>query len=358
MERDPAPGAPTPDAEAHSAVESAIDGYLSYLELVKGRSANTVRAYGRDLRSACEGLTKVNEFTLERGRDVLDWAIESGASRSSVARLVSSMRGFGGWLSHTGQVPVNPVSGLQAPKASKNLPRVLHSEQAEAVLELDRRRAAAAGGRDGTADRDGTKTGTDTDAESGAAPAADPATDPAADPATHALAVRDWAMLELLYATGIRVSELCGADLQDLGDRELRVTGKGDKTRVVPFGPTAQRALDAWIDVRHLLRASANRSDSGRTALFVGRRGGRIDQRRVRELVHAASRDAGVPGISPHGLRHSAATAVLEGGADLRVVQELLGHSSMQTTQIYTHVGAERLRAVYRMAHPRSGSQE
>ncbi|MGO1464312.1 MAG: site-specific integrase, partial [Candidatus Corynebacterium faecigallinarum] len=177
MERDPAPGAPTPDAEAHSAVESAIDGYLSYLELVKGRSANTVRAYGRDLRSACEGLTKVNEFTLERGRDVLDWAIESGASRSSVARLVSSMRGFGGWLSHTGQVPVNPVSGLQAPKASKNLPRVLHSEQAEAVLELARRRAAAAGGRDGTADRDGTQTGTDTDAESGAAPAADPATD-------------------------------------------------------------------------------------------------------------------------------------------------------------------------------------
>ncbi|HIW91655.1 MAG TPA: tyrosine recombinase XerC [Candidatus Corynebacterium avicola] len=327
MEPDPAPS---------TEVDSAIDGYLSYLELVKGRSQNTVRAYGRDLRSACEGLTSVNEFTLERGRDVLDWAIEAGASRASVARLVSSMRGFGGWLSHTGQLPVNPVSGLQAPKPSKNLPRVLHSEQAEAVLELARSRAADARGEGAEAD---------------------------ADPATEALAVRDWAMLELLYATGIRVSELCGADLQDLGERELRVTGKGDKTRVVPFGPTAQRALDAWIDVRHHLRAPAGAGksspgESGRTALFVGRRGGRIDQRRVRELVHAASRDAGVPGISPHGLRHSAATAVLEGGADLRVVQELLGHSSMQTTQIYTHVGADRLRAVYKMAHPRSGSQD
>jgi integrase/recombinase XerC len=309
-------------------LSAAIDDYLSYLELVKGRSANTVRAYRRDLQSACEGLTTVDEFTLERCRDVLDWAIESGSSRSSVARLVSSMRSFGTWLSHTGRVEVNPVSGLQAPSPKRHLPRVLQSEQADTVLEMVRQRA--------------------TSGESGTAP----------DPLT----VRDWAMLEMLYATGLRVSELCGADLDDLGDRELRVTGKGNKPRVVPFGPTAQKALDAWIDVRHLVavqKGSGETSAGTRSrALFLGRRGGRIDQRRVREIVHAASRDAGVPGISPHGLRHSAATAVLEGGADLRVVQELLGHSSMQTTQIYTHVGSERLRAVYRQAHPRSGYQE
>ncbi|MGO1948843.1 MAG: tyrosine recombinase XerC [Mycobacteriaceae bacterium] len=304
-------------------IDDAIDGYLSYLELVKGRSANTVRAYGRDLRAACEGLDRVDQFTLDRARDVLDWAIESGSSRASVARLVSSLRGFGGWLSHTGALPVNPVSGLQAPAAQRHLPRVLHSEQADLVLELARGRVDSA------------------------------------DPLT----VRDWAMLELLYATGIRVSELCGADLGDLEDRGLRVTGKGNKPRVVPFGPTAQRALDAWIDVRHHLipAGHAGKATSTRaaaplpTALFLGRRGGRIDQRRVREIVHAASVEAGVPGVSPHGLRHSAATAVLEGGADLRVVQELLGHSSMNTTQIYTHVGSERLRAVYRQAHPRSG---
>lgn len=311
-------------------VAEAIDDYLEYLALVKGRSVNTVTAYGRDLRAACEGLENVDQFTLERGRDVLDWALEAGASRASVARLVSSMRGFGSWLSHTGRLPLNPVSALQAPTPQRHLPRVLDNRQADALLDHARRRAQQTG--------PGGEAGPDADG--------------------HTVAVRDWAILELLYASGIRVSELCGADLGDLGDRDLRVTGKGNRTRVVPFGTSAREALDVWLDVRHHLAARKKAQTSTVPALFLGSRGGRIDQRRVREIVHSAAEAAGTPGISPHGLRHTSATAVLEGGADLRVVQELLGHTSMQTTQIYTHVGAERLRQVYRRAHPRSGYQE
>ncbi|MDN5720756.1 MAG: tyrosine recombinase XerC [Corynebacterium sp.] len=309
-------------------VEEAIGGYLEYLELVKGRSPNTVRAYGRDLYSACEGLGSVEEFTLERGRDVLDWALEAGASRATVARLVSAMRGFGGWLSHTGRLPGNPVSALQAPPPQRHLPRVLSNDQAGTLLERAQRLAQGQI-QDGTQD--------------------------APDAHAHALRVRDWAMLELLYASGIRVAELCGADLADLGDRDLRVTGKGAKTRVVPFGTAARTALDAWLEVRGDLAARRGPKRPATSALFLGSRGGRIDQRRVREVVHAAAEAAGTPGVTPHGLRHSSATAVLEGGADLRVVQEFLGHASMQTTQIYTHVGTERLRQVYRQAHPRSG---
>lgn len=309
-------------------VDEAIGGYLEYLELVKGRSPNTVRAYGRDLRSACEGLGAVEEFTLERGRDVLDWALEAGASRATVARLVSAMRGFGGWLSHTGRLPGNPVSALQAPPPQRHLPRVLSNDQAGTLLERAQQQAEQ--------------------------PIQD-ATPDASDAHSHALRVRDWAMLELLYASGIRVAELCGADLADLGDRDLRVTGKGSKTRVVPFGTAARKALDAWLEVRQDLAARRPSKRPATSALFLGSRGGRIDQRRVREVVHAAAEAAGTPGVTPHGLRHSSATAVLEGGADLRVVQEFLGHASMQTTQIYTHVGTERLRQVYRQAHPRSG---
>ncbi|MGJ0182767.1 tyrosine recombinase XerC [Corynebacterium glyciniphilum] len=320
--------APEEPADA-GPVNEAIDAYLEYLSLVKGRAVNTVTAYGRDLRAACEGLESIDQFTLDRGRDVLDWALESGASRASVARLVSSMRGFGSWLSHTGRLPLNPVSALQAPTPQRHLPRVLNNNQADTLLDHARAQAEL----------------TDTDIDN------------PGDDHRRALAVRDWAILELLYASGIRVSELCSADLADLGDRDLRVTGKGNKTRIVPFGTSAREAMNAWINVRPRLSARRAGNQPAVPALFLGSRGGRIDQRRVREIVHNAATEAGTPGISPHGLRHTSATAVLEGGADLRVVQELLGHASMQTTQIYTHVGSERLRRVYRQAHPRSGFQ-
>lgn len=160
-------------------------------------------------------------------------------------------------------------------------------------------------------------------------------------------------MLELLYATGIRVGELCGLDVDDLDHerRVVRVLGKGRKERTVPYGAPAARALDAWL---HRGRAALARSGSG-PALFLGARGGRLDQRAVRSLVHARLADVpGAPDLGPHGLRHTAATHLLEGGADLRSVQELLGHASLATTQIYTHVTTDRLRQAFKQAHPRA----
>jgi integrase/recombinase XerC len=167
-----------------------------------------------------------------------------------------------------------------------------------------------------------------------------------------AVGARDLAVLELLYATGIRVGELCALDVDDLdhGRRVLRVLGKGRKERTVPYGVPAQRALDDWLAARTELAVAG----SG-PALFLGVRGRRIDQRAVRTLVHARLAEVpGAPDLGPHGLRHTAATHLLEGGADLRSVQELLGHASLATTQIYTHVSAERLRAAYTQAHPRA----
>jgi integrase/recombinase XerC len=160
-------------------------------------------------------------------------------------------------------------------------------------------------------------------------------------------------MLELLYATGVRVGELCGLDVDDIdGDRRtIRVTGKGDRQRVVPFGVPAAEALDRWLKVGR----PGLTSENSPPALFLGRRGGRIDQRQVRRMVHLAlERVEGTPSLGPHGLRHSAATHLLDGGADLRSVQELLGHATLTTTQLYTHVSVERLRASYRQAHPRA----
>jgi len=167
------------------------------------------------------------------------------------------------------------------------------------------------------------------------------------------IALRDRLIVELLYATGIRVGELCGLDLDDV-DRDrrvLRVTGKGDKERSTPFGGPAVSALNAWIAHGRPELAT----DRSGPALLLGRRGGRIDPRQARTAVHdALAAVPGAPDMGPHGLRHSAATHLLEGGADLRVVQELLGHSSLATTQIYTHVSVDRLRAVHDRAHPRA----
>ena len=169
--------------------------------------------------------------------------------------------------------------------------------------------------------------------------------------AARAVALRDVALLEVLYATGVRVAELCGLDVDDIdrSRRTLRVLGKGDKERTVPYGLPASRALEDWLAVRANLV-----SDAAGRALFVGVRGRRLNPRAVRGAVHRAAALAGVADLGPHGLRHSAATHVLSGGADLRSVQELLGHSSLATTQRYTHVSAERLRAVYAQAFPRA----
>jgi integrase/recombinase XerC len=236
-----------------------------------------------------------------------------GKARTTLARRATAARVFTAWLARTGHVSADPGSSLGSPRAHKTLPGVLRADEARDLLE-----AATALADDGSP-----------------------------------LGLRDVAMLELLYATGIRVGELVGLDVDDLDhDRQvLRVLGKGRKERTTPFGHPAARAVDRWLA---LGRPALQVPGSG-AALFLGARGGRIDQRAVRELVHRRLRDVpGAPDLGPHGLRHTAATHLLEGGADLRSVQELLGHASLATTQLYTHVTTDRLRQAYRQAHPRA----
>ncbi|UFS96562.1 tyrosine recombinase XerC [Nocardia huaxiensis] len=300
-------------------LEALLTEYGRHLRLGRNRSENTVRAYVGDARSLLEGLvgrsadSGVGEVDLALLRAWLAEQAAGGAARTTMARRASSARTFTAWLTHTGRLTVDPGPRLGSPRAHRVLPSVLGKEQAKAVMDA---------------------------AESGAAQH---------DP----MALRDRLMVELLYATGIRVSELCGLDIEDV-DRErrvVRVLGKGNKERSVPFGGPADQALDAWL--RHGRPAFATEK-SGR-ALLLGRRGRRVDQRQVRTVVHEVV--SAVPGASdmgPHGLRHSAATHLLEGGADLRVVQEILGHASLATTQLYTHVSIERLKKVHDQAHPRA----
>jgi integrase/recombinase XerC len=231
-----------------------------------------------------------------------------GAARTSQARRAAAARTFTAWAHRTGLAGSDAGAQLASPRAHRDLPTVLRAEQAADLVE---------------------------------APPGD------AEPVT----LRDRAVLEMLYATGVRVSELCGLDLADVDDarRVIRVFGKGAKERAVPYGVPAQRALDQWLRGGRPVLAAA-----GEKAVFVGARGGRVQQTVVRRIVAAAARSAGLPHLSPHDLRHSAATHLLDGGADLRAVQDLLGHASLSSTQIYTHVSTERLRAAFRQAHPRA----
>jgi integrase/recombinase XerC len=301
------------------AIEAVLGEFDEYLDLECLRSAHTRRAYLGDLRSLFAFLeAEATDPALERLslpllRSWLSSQAAAGTARTTLARRTSAVKTFTAWALRRGLLDDDPACRLQLPRARRTLPAVLRQDQA-----LDAMNAATSGAQQG-------------------------------DP----LALRDRLIVELLYATGIRVSELCGLDVDDVdtGARVLRVLGKGDKQRTVPFGEPALRALTTWLaEGRPALVGAA----SG-FALLLGVRGGRIDPRQVRTVVHdtVAAVD-GAPDIGPHGLRHSAATHLLEGGADLRVVQELLGHSSLATTQLYTHVSVARLRAVHDQAHPRA----
>jgi integrase/recombinase XerC len=300
-------------------IEAILEEFADYLALERGRSAHTQRAYLGDLRSLFDYLAQrapgagVGGLTLPILRSWLAAQAGAGAARTTLARRTSAVKTFTAWASRRGVLPTDPASRLQVPKAGRTLPAVLRQDQA-----LDAMAAANSGAQQG-------------------------------DP----LALRDRLIVELLYATGIRVSELCGLDIDDVdtGRRLLRVLGKGNKQRSVPFGEPAGVALASWLaDGRPALATGA----SG-LALLLGARGRRLDQRQARTVVHqTVAAVAGAPDIGPHGLRHSAATHLLEGGADLRIVQELLGHSTLATTQLYTHVTVARLRAVHDQAHPRA----
>ena len=305
-------------AEQITQLEAAIDDFADYALLVKGRSPATVKGYRSDLRTLVPLCATFADFTLPTLRAWLADALRSGLARSTMARRTAAARAFSTWAYERGHLDSDVAARLATPQVNRHLPDVVTPARAGQLVEAEIN-----------------------------ADAASPE------------AARDRAMLELLYATGMRVAELTGLDIADIdaSRRLARVTGKGNKQRVVPFGDNAATAVEAWLARRpELLKpgAAASSASSAAEALFLGSRGGRIDQRQVRRVVERAAQRTGDSDLSPHALRHSAATHMLEGGADLRVVQELLGHSSLQTTQIYTHVSAQRLKSVYDQAHPRA----
>lgn len=291
-----------------------------------------MHAYGSDLRTLAalateRGLTDTDQVELELLRDWLWRSAQSGAAKATLARHAAAARGFTAWCARTGVASADAGARLRAPKPDRTLPRVLTREQIDGLLD----RLAGA-------------------------------VDNAPDDRERARALRDRAMVELLYASALRVSELAGLDLGDvdLGRLTVRVLGKGSKERVVPFGVPASDAIVDYLQRGRpvLVAAAAGEGERGGAAgspIFLGMRGARIGSRAVYSLV--SSLLTAVPGdgpAGPHALRHSTATHLLDGGADLRAVQELLGHASLGTTQIYTHVSAERLKESYRAAHPRA----
>jgi integrase/recombinase XerC len=297
-------------------LERAVSDFAVYLSAERGFSPHTVRSYSADLAdlerfTTTRGIETTDGLDLEVLRDWLWDGSKAGLAKSTLARRSAAVRSFSSWLARTGAAPTDAGSRLRAPKADHHLPRVLTRGQIDGLLVglTDR----AAGG--------------------------------------DAIATRDLAIVELLYASALRVSEIVGLDLGDidLGRLTVRVTGKGAKERVVPFGAPAGRAIVDYERHRHELTTEPT------AAVFLGARGKRIGTRTVYELI--AGLLAELPGsgpAGPHTLRHTAATHLLDGGADLRSVQELLGHASLGTTQLYTHVSAERLKEAYRTAHPRA----
>ncbi len=307
-------------------LSDAIENFVLYLTAERGFSANTARAYRTDLTgftrfAESRGIDRIDGITLDLMRDWLWTDSQSGLARSTLARHSAAARSFTAWLARTDALAADPAVRLKSPKPGRTLPRVINRSQMDDLLGILSARAA---------------------------------TD---DPG----AVRDLAVVELLYASGLRVSELVGLDVNDVDlDRlTVRVTGKGAKERVVPFGVPAQSAIVDYLRRARPRLAEVELPDGfparSTPALFLGTRAKRLGVRAVYRLVAGLLADLPGTGPSgPHALRHTAATHLLDGGADLRAVQDLLGHASLGTTQIYTHVSAERLKDAYRTAHPRA----
>jgi len=295
------------------------DAFLKYLESERNLSAHTIRAYLGDLDSFFEHLEKLDviDFSKLELSHIRSWLANQqvkGGARTTLSRRAVSIRLFTKWATKKGYLAKDVGATLATPKGARTLPEVLNVTDTGLAMDALATRVA---------EEDGP------------------------------LAKRDCAMVEVLYASGARVSELCGLDLQDIDYERntIRVIGKGNKERTIPLGNPAMRALEAWLkDGRPSL--AGDKSDR---AVFLGARGKRIDQRTVRTVVYQALEALeGAVKLGPHALRHSAATHLLEGGADLRTVQEILGHASLATTQIYTHVSTERLQKAFKQAHPRA----
>jgi integrase/recombinase XerC len=292
-------------------MQNAIEAFTSYLNRERSLSDNTIRAYIGDLESFSSHLNAlgVNDLSALNISHLRSWLANQqskGASRTTLSRRATSIKLLTKWAHKEGLLPTDVGFNLATPKAHRILPEILDVKQADIAMQSLESFAEESG---------------------------------------EITAIRNLAMVEMLYASGARVSELCGLDLKDIDyDRQtIRVIGKGSKERVIPIGRPAIAALEKWLAVRSQL---ANVKSGN--AVFLGARGKRIDQRQVREVVYKTIE------LGPHALRHSAATHLLEGGADLRTVQEILGHASLSTTQIYTHVSAERLHSAFKQAHPRA----
>lgn len=294
------------DSVQTAQISAVIEDFCDHLRLVVGRSDATVRGYRSDLFNMVTCIPDLKSFTLPHLREWLGKAVDEGKSRATLARRTASIKSFSTWAVKNGLIDNDEAARLVSPRVSRDLPKILGTAQAGEFV-------------GNAASR------------------------------TEEEFRRDTAILELLYATGMRVSELSGLDIGDV-DRQrrmVRVLGKGNKERMIPFGEAADDAVQQWLDVRD---GMAKVDD----ALFVGARGNRIDPRQIRRIVDRAAMVTGVDHLSPHSLRHTAATHLLDGGADLRQVQEMLGHSSLQTTQIYTHVSSQRLLDAFNQAHPRA----
>ncbi|WFE27329.1 tyrosine recombinase XerC [Solwaraspora sp. WMMD791] len=314
MGRDGRRGTAERHATLPAGMRDAVDSFAQHLALVDNRSTHTVRAYVADVVSLLDHATRMGVRT-PAGLDLAvlrSWLARQrtvGAARATLARRAATARTFSAWAHRAGLVATDPGAALASPKPHRRLPAVLRADQAEQLM---------------------------------------PPADSTADP----LPARDRLVLELLYATGVRVSELCGLDIADVDQvrRIVRVLGKGGRERTVPYGEPAEAALRDWLRRARPELAGPRSGD----ALLLGAKGGRLQTAVARRIVAAAAHAAGLPRTTPHGLRHSAATHLLEGGADLRSVQELLGHAALSSTQLYTHVSVERLRQAYRQAHPRA----
>jgi integrase/recombinase XerC len=340
------------------AMAAAVAEFARHLAAERNRSPHTVRAYVADTVSLLDhaaraGAAEPATLTLATLRSWLAGQRSRGAARSTLARRVAVARAFTAWAYRDGRLPADVAAGLHSPRSHRALPRVLRADQAAALVSVPAPEPEAGAVRRGSGGvvwtEERRELATRATREDGTSKSPSP---PHVASAARALALRDRLVLELLYASGVRVSELCGLDLPDI-DRErrlVRVFGKGGTERSVPYGQPAERALDAWLAAGRPVLAH----DQTGPALLLGARGARLHPTMVRRTVRARARAAGLPPASPHTLRHSAATHMLEGGADLRSVQELLGHASLASTQIYTHVSAERLRAAYDQAHPRA----
>lgn len=299
----------------------AVAAHRAYLEHERAYSSNTIGAYGADLAdlarfAGTQEVEEVGGVDLELLRDWLYDGTQRSLARATIARRAAAARSLTAWLHRGGHLPTDPGARLRAPKAQGRLPRVVGNDQLRELFDGLEARAAEH------------------------------------DPS----ALRDLALLELIYGSALRVSEAVGVDVGDvdLSTLTVRVTGKGAKDRVVPFGVPAARAITAYRDLGRPALAERGQGAAG-DALFLGDRGGRLGPRSVHRLTSRLLE--AVPGSGPsgpHAFRHSAATHLLDGGADLRAVQAMLGHASLGTTQIYTHVSAERLAESYRLAHPRS----